>query len=57
MDSQLKYTVDVQTVNQVPRFNYAVRSYQGDNADTYSVNWTEDDKGIDITIWKLLFDC
>ncbi|KAN0115508.1 hypothetical protein V8E51_005052 [Hyaloscypha variabilis] len=25
MDSQLKYTVDVQTVNQVPRFNYAGR--------------------------------
>jgi hypothetical protein len=57
MDSQLKYTVDVQTVNQVPQFNYAGRSYQGDNADTYSVNWTKNDSGIEVTIWKLLFDC
>jgi len=57
MDSQLRYTVEVTTTNQIPHFNYAGMHYLGNSPGTYSVNWTEDDSGIDVTVWKLLFSC
>ncbi|KAE9378642.1 hypothetical protein N431DRAFT_459975 [Stipitochalara longipes BDJ] len=57
LDSRLPYTIDIETVNNVPSFNYAGQHYSGNYQNGYVEQWTDDDSGNNEHNWRFLVFC
>jgi len=58
MDSELPYTIDVITYNNIPQFNYAGQHHDAaDESTGSSSTWTETNGGSTDSMTRFLFDC
>ena len=56
MARYLPYTLDVETYDGKPYFNYAGQRLNMDGGNWYQY-WEESDSGFDVLNWRFLFDC